>query len=257
MKFLLLALLAIPLSGCIKTAEQKKREDRMENISQQLSDSQNIVADMTVMTKGLQQQIDQLSGKVEELQHQQKNFAGTDLHAMNENLNLLRQQVQGLADNQKKQNEELAQQRAFIEKVTDKLGKMGAQRSDSSKKNPKGEIEAAWALINKKKYADARGVLEGMVDNNDVSPADQNKALHALGIIEYQQKHYEKGLVFFSKVYTKYPQSSLAPNSLLFIGRSLVKLGKKVEAKQAFDEVVSNYPASSSAKDAKKESSKI
>ena len=257
MKFLLVTLLALSAVSCLKTAEQVKREQRVDNMSQQLSDSQNIVADMTVMMKGLQQQIDQLSGKVEELQHQQKSLNGADLQGMNENLNLLRQQVQALNDNQKKQNDELLQQRAFIEKVTDKLGKMGAQRSDSPKKNPKNDIETARTLIRKKKYADARELLEGLVDNSDVTPGDQNKALHSLGMIEYEQNNYEKGLVFFSKIYTKYPKSSLAPDSLLYIARSLVKLGKKEEAKQAFSEVVSNYPESSSAKTAKKESSKI
>jgi len=257
MKFLLITLLALSAVSCLKTAEQVKREQRVENMSQQLSDSQNIVADMTVMLKNLQQQIDTLTGKVEELQHQQKSLNGADLQGMSENLNLIRQQVQTLSENQKAQGEELGQQRGFIEKVTDKLGKMGAQRSDSPKKNPKSDIEAARALINKKKYSDARDLLEGLVDNSDVTPGDQNKALHALGLIEYEQKNYEKGLVFFSKVYTKYPKSSLAPNSLLFIGRSLAKLGKKDEAKQAFSEVVSNYPDSSSAKDAKRESSKI
>lgn len=257
MKFVVIAVLALSAAGCLKTAEQVKREQRVENMSQQLSDSQNIVADMTVMMKGLQQQIDQLSGKVEELQHQQKATSGADLQGMSENLNLLRQQVQSLNENQQKQNTELVQQRAFIEKVTEKLGKMGAQRSEGPKKNPKSDIEEARALINKRKYSEAREILEAMVDNSAVNAADQNKALHALGLIEYQQSNYEKGLVFFSKIFTKYPKSSLAPNSLLYIGRSLAKLGKKEEAKQAFSEVVSSYPESSSAKDAKKESAKL
>lgn len=257
MKFLLLAVLFLSLTGCLKTAEQVKREQRMENISQQLSESQNIVADMTIMLKNFQQQIDNLSGKVEELQHQQKALTGTDLNAMNENLNLLRQQVQSLSDSQKAQTEDLQQQRAFIEKVTDKLGKMGTQRSDSAKKNPKAEIDSARALISKKKYAEARAILNDLVGNPAVNAADQNKALHGLGLIEYNQKSYDKALVFFSKIYTKYPRSSLAPSSLLYIGRSLAKLGKKPEAKQAYSEVVSNYPNSSAAQDAQKESAKI
>lgn len=257
MKVLLIALLTFTAVSCLKTAEQVKREQRVETMSQQLADSQNIVADMTVMLKSLQTQIDQLSGKVEELQHAQKATSGVNFQEMNENLNLLRQQVQSLSETQKQHGQEITEQRSFIEKVTDKLGKMGTQRSDSAKKNPKSDIETARALIQKKKYSDAREILEGMVDNSEVTPGDQNKALHALGTIEYEQKNFEKGLVFFSKVYTKYPKSSLAPSSLLFIARSLAKLGKKEEAKQAFSEVITNYPGSSSAKDAKRESAKL
>lgn len=257
MKFLLFTALSLSLVSCLKTAEQVKREQRMENISQQLSESQNIVADMTIMLKNFQQQIDNISGKVEEIQHQQKSLSGTDIQAMNENLNLLRQQVQSLSESQKAQTEDLQQQRAFIEKVTDKLGKMGSQRSDSTKKNPKADIDSARGLIRKKKYAEARGILNEMIGNSAVNAADQNKALHGLGLIEYEQKNYDKALVFFSKIYTKYPKSSLAPSSLLYIGRSLAKLGKKPEARQAYSEVVANYPESSAAKDAQKESAQI
>lgn len=249
--------LLFSLAGCLKTAEQVKREQRVENMSQQLADSQNIVADLTVALKNLQQQIDQLNGKVEELQHQQKGLNASEIKSLQESMEVVKQQVNSINETQKAQGADLTQQRAFIEKVTEKLGKMSTSHDGSSKKNPKSDVGTAWTLIKKKKYAEAKTLLEGIVEDAEVDPADQNKALHAMGVLEYQQKNYEQGLVYFSKVFTKYPKSSLAPSSLLFIGRSLNRLGKKAEAKQAYEELKSNYPESSAAKEGAAESKKI
>lgn len=259
MKFLMPLVLAFTATGCLKTAEQVRREQRVENMSQQLSDSQNIVADLTVMLKNLQGQIDNLNGKVEELQHSQSN--NTDMKQLKDELAAIRAENQALTEGQKKQSEEMQQQRVFIEKVTDSLGKMGSNRGssndDSGKKKPKDAVAEAHTLIQKKKYSDARRILENISEDDSVSPADKNKATHALGVLEYEQKNYDKGLVFFSRIYTKYPQSSLAPSSLMYIGRSFGKMGKKDEAKQAFEELQSNYPKSSLAKQAKAETQKL
>mgnify|MGYP000322990478 CR=1 FL=1 len=49
MKSILVLALLLTLTSCLKTAEQVRREQRVDTMSQQLSDSQNIVADLTVM----------------------------------------------------------------------------------------------------------------------------------------------------------------------------------------------------------------
>jgi len=71
--------------------------------------------------------------------------------------------------------------------------------------------------------------------------------------VEFYTGHNDKALVYFSKIYTKYPRSSLAASSLLFIGRSLKKTGKTEEAKQAFQQVVDDYKGTKEANAAKKE----
>jgi TolA-binding protein len=255
MKFLMSCVLVFTAAGCLKTAEQVRREQRMENMSQQLSDSQNIVADLTVTLRNLQGQIDALTGKVEELQHNQN--SNVELKQLKDELAALRLETQTLAEGQKSQSEEMQQQRAFLEKVTDSLGKMGSPRGESGKKKPKEAVAEAHELIRKKKFSDARAVLEELTEDASVSAADKNKAVHALGVLEYEQKNYDKGLVFFSRVYTKYPQSTLAPSSLMYIGRSFARLGKKDEAKQAFEELQTNYPQSTFAKQAKAEAQKL
>jgi TolA-binding protein len=240
------SLVFISLSGCLKTAEQVRKEQRIESMSQQLSDSQNIVADLTVMLKNLQTQIDTLNGKVEELQQGQK----SNKVSIDESLTLIKQQVEVLQTTQTTQAEELKQQRGFIEKVTEKLGKIGSSPA-ASKKNSKEEIAVARKLIQKRKFSDARGILDGLVNDSSVGPGDLNKVYFGLGEIEFGQKNWEKSLVFFSKIYTKYPKSSLAPASLLHIGKALSQMGKKEESQQAFQELKSTFPDSSAAKEIK------
>ncbi len=251
MKSILVLTFLLTLTSCLKTAEQVRREQRVETMSQQLSDSQNIVADLTVMLKNLQSQIDTLNGKVEELQKGQQALQGADLKGMSENMNVIKTQLDAVQKSQDAQNEELKQQRGFIEKVTEKLGNMNKSTSVGPKKGPKDEIAAARKLIGRRKLSDARTILEGMVNDSSVGPGDMNKVLHGLGEIEFAQKNWEKSLVFFSKIYTKYPKSSLAPSSLLHIGRALNNLGKKDEAAQAFQELRTQYPGSSAAKEAR------
>jgi TolA-binding protein len=60
-------------------------------------------------------------------------------------------------------------------------------------------------------------------------------------------------MVYFSKIFSRFPKASLAPACLLFIGRNLEKMNKKEEAKEAFTKVIEDYPGTSEAKEAKKE----
>ncbi|NDD86069.1 hypothetical protein EBZ38_17555, partial [bacterium] len=86
-----------------------------------------------------------------------------------------------------------------------------------------------------------------------LSQGDKNKLLHGLGKVEYFSGNLEKAMVYFSKIFTKYPKATLAPSSLLFIGRSLNKMGKKDEAKEAFKKVIEDYKDTKEANEARKE----
>lgn len=247
MKLFLLLSLSLLATACLKTAEQLKREQRVESMSQQLSESQNIVADLTVMLKSLQTQIDSINGRLDVLQKSTEDKSQANAKAIAD----LTTQVQTLSDAVVKTEEEVKAQRGFVEKVTNKLGSMAAPAASNSKSDAKSVISQAKSQINKKKYSEARAKLEGLVNDSSVSSADMNKVFFHLGEIEYAQKQWEKSLVYFSKIYTKYPKSSLAPSSLLYIGKALKALGKNDESKQAFDELKANYPGSSAAKEVK------
>jgi TolA-binding protein len=238
--------------SCIKTAEQVQREKRIESMSEQMRDSQGLVADMVSQMKDMQTQLDKLNGRLEELEHKNKQLDPAAVAKMNENMNLIKTQQETDSAQLAQIQAELKEQRAFIEKVTASLSS-GKAAPAAQKKSAKSELARALDLVRANEYGEARTELEALIDHPDLTPGDHNKVLHGLGKVEYYTKNFEKGLVYFSKIYTKYPKASLAPSSLLFIGRCLEKLGKKDEASEAFKKVIEDYPGSKEAKDAKKE----
>lgn len=252
--FPLLALILFSTS-CIKTADQVNREKRFEAMSENMKDSRGLLTDMVSQLKDMQSQIDKINGRVEEIEHRNKQIDPDSIKKMNENMTLLQTQQQSDSEQLTKIQAELKEQRAFLEKVTNSLSSMGNEkpRSSSKKKSAKSELSGALYLVKVGEYLKAKSELEALVDDEELSPGDNNKLLHALGRVEYYTKNYDKALVYFSKVYTKYPKASLAPNSLLYIAKSLKKLGKKDEAKEAFQRCVDDYPGSNEAAEAKKE----
>lgn len=254
MKFLSLCLLLALSVSCIKTAEQVNREKRIDSMNAQLADSQGLVADMVSQMKDMQNQLDKLNGKIEELEHKNKGANEESFSKVNESMSLMKAQQETQGTQLQGIQTELKDQKAFLEKLMSSLSAAQANNSaKSQKKSAKSELTEALDLIKSNDYSDARDILEGLIDNDDLSPGDHNKVLHGLGKVEYYTKNYEKGLVYFSKIYSKYPKASLAPSSLLFIGRSLDKMGKKPEANEAFAKVIEDYAGSTEAKEAKKE----
>lgn len=252
-KFMSILAVLLLSSACIKTADQVNRERRMDTVSEQMKDSQGLIADLISQIKEMQSQVNQLNGKVEELEYKQKQIDPQSISKMNETLEHVKVRQETEAGQLAQIQAELKEQRTFMEKVTSSLSSMKSSAKASQKKSPKEELAQGLDLIVKDKYGEARKVLEGLIDHKSLTAGENNKVLHGLGKVEYYTNNPEKSLVYMSKVFTKYPKSSLAPNCLYFIGRSLKKLGKKEEANQAFDKVISDYPETRDAKNAAKE----
>jgi TolA-binding protein len=255
-KIVLLIAALFVSTACIKTAEQVNRERRLESMTEQMKDSQGLVADLVTQMKDMQSQLDRLNGRLEEMEYRQKQVDPQNIVKMNETMNVMKTQQENESQQLLQIQNELKEQRAFLEKVTASLTavKESAPKEKSSKKkSAKEDLEEGLASVKANKYAEARSELEALIDHPDLSPGDRNKVLHGLGRVEYYTGHPDKALVYFSKIYTKFPKATLAPSSLLFIGRSLAKMGKKDEAKEAFAKVVEDYKGTKEANEAKKE----
>jgi TolA-binding protein len=253
--FTLIALLSLS-TACIKTADQVQREKRFESMTEQMKDSQGLVADLVNQMKDMQGQLDKLNGKIEELEHRQKQVNPENINKMSETMNVIKSQQESEGTQLQQIQTELKEQRAFIEKVIAGLASVKeapAPAKSAKKKSARTDLDNGLDLIKKDKYDEARTELEALIDHADLTPGDHNKVLHGLGKVEYYTGNTDKALVYFSKIYTKYPKATLAPSSLLFIGRSLAKMGKKDEAKEAFNKVIEDYKGSKEANEAKKE----
>ena len=252
-KFLLLISLLTQATSCIKTADQVNRERRFESMTEQLADSQSLVADMVAQMKDIQTQLNQMNGRLEEIENNQQKIKPENFKKMEENSALLKSQQEAQNTQLLAIQAELKEQREFIEKVTKSLNDLSKPAPKAQKKSAKDELSDGLGLVKANKYSEARRDLEALVDHKDLGPADNNKVLHGLGRVEFYTKNYEKALVYFSKIYTNYPRSSLAPSSLLFIARSLDRIGKKKESKEAYNQVIEEYSDNAAAAEAKKE----
>ena len=253
MKYLISIFLCLFSVSCIKTAEQVQREKRIESMSEQMQDSQGLVADMVSQIKDMQTQIDKLNGRLEEMEHRNNQITPEAINKMSDSVNLLKTQQEGQTSQLLQIQNEIKEQRAFLEKVTASLSSNSGSHQKSQKKSTKNELIHALDLVKKDDFASARSELENLIDHPDLTPGDHNKVLHALGKVEYFTKNYEKSLVYFSKIFSRYPKASVAPSSLLFIGKNLSKMEKKDEAKEAFGKVISDYAGTPEAKEAQKE----
>ena len=103
------------------------------------------------------------------------------------------------------------------------------------------------------KQKKAKELYLQVLAEDKVNNAVKNHVFYNLGLLNYWSKKYDDALVYFSKIYTKYPKSSFAPASLLYIGRSFKNQNKTDEAKATFEELIKNYPKSRHAKSAQKE----
>ncbi len=249
-------------ASCIKTADQVKREKRFENMSEQFQDYQSLTSNVVTQMKDLQAQMDKMNGRIEELEHKQKQFNLESVKGTSETLALLEGQRQADSAQLAEIQKELKDQRAFLEKVTASLSSLGQSRHPQSsgkqkKKSPREEIADALSLIKSNDYNEARSQLLDLLDDKELTLGDQNKVLHGLGQVEYLSKNYDKALVYFSKIYSKFPKASLAPSSLLFIGKSLKSMGKKDEAKEAFAKLREDYPGAKETKEANEASKEL
>lgn len=250
--FLLVSLLVFS-SACIKTAEQVNRERRFEQISEQMGDTQGLLANIVTQMKDMQTQLDRMNGRLEELEHKQSQINPEQINKMNESLEVMKAQKDTDSQTLAQIQAELKEHRLFMEKVTSTLASLKDKPApQSKKKSAKEELENGLNLIKADKYAEARKELEPLIDHPDLTAGEKNKVLHGLGKVEYYTGNNEKALVYFSKIITKYPRASLAPSSLLFIGRALEKMGKKEEAREAFQKVVDDYKGTKEANEAKK-----
>jgi TolA-binding protein len=254
---LLLSLFAL-MTACIKTAEQVNREKKLDQVSEQIGDTRGLLTDLVTQMKSMQGQLDRMNGRIEEIEYKQRQVSPEGLNKMSETLNVLKTQKEADAQQLSQIQNELKDQRSFLQKVTETLSNVKEKEvapasKTEKKKSARSQLDSALGLIKKNVFKDAREILEGLIDDPALTPGDKNKVLHGLGKVEYYSGNPEKAMVYFSKIFTKFPRASLAPSSLLFIGRSLEKMGKRDEATQAFKKILDDYKGTKEADEAKKE----
>lgn len=243
---LLFLFLFVFLASC-KTTEEARKERLVNDLSAQMEDSKKIAAESDERSSENRK-------KIEDLEAQFVQFT-SDLEVLKADLiEKNREKIESLENELAEIKEKLKEQAEFIKEVLETLKKLGSSAKapkTSVKSSNKDEFDEAYALFAKKHYTKAMPILMELLNSNKLDAVKTNKTLYALGVINHSKKKYEDSITYLSKIITKYPKSSLAPESYLFIGKSLEKLDKKDEAKEAYKMIIENYPDSREVKEAK------
>lgn len=260
-RYFLSVLLLMTLVGCLKTTDQIEREKKVDNLDGELHQSQKLTADLTLQVKDLYSKLAKTNGEIEELNYKQTKLSGNEENK--KTIQVMAEQIKELQNDLKKEQEltaslssQVQAHKEFIDELTKSMSKgHHADKKEDKKENHKNEgkvddLESALNLYRAKKYDEARSMFQQALENKDLGAKNINKAHLHLGLIDFKQKKYEDALVYLSKVYTQFPNSSIAPAALLYIGKSFRGLKKMEEAEASFSELIEKYPNSKEAQEA-------
>ncbi len=267
---LFITLIMVLISGC-KTQEDIRREKNLEVLNEQVTQTQKSSANNQSRFDNLEREVAKLSGNIEEFAHNRGNEQKDVL--------LLKDRIKTLEETIEKQNSTLVElttkfneQTKYIEEVhaalkdlsgPDKKKVSGGKEKEKLSQNEdevdaKNEsIQTVIALIRAKNYEEGRNMLQNMLENKKLKKKEKQQAIFYLGQIEFRTKNYDEAKVYFSKLYTEYPDSTLNSMALLNLAKSFLQLKSKEEAKQTLEELMEKYPSSKEASEAKTLKAKI
>jgi TolA-binding protein len=232
------------LSSCFKTAEQLKREKKVDDMSRQFTQSQSLLSELTLKTKELEDLLAKYQGKIEVLDHRQ-------------NLNLEQEQeleqrsVPEKVDSNLLRIEKLEQQMAeikdYLNKLTGSLKQMKSSKVKKIKTNSAIQTdtklyEKSLSLFKSKQFDKFGPLCEKLILRNKISAGKINRCRFNLGIVKYENNKFENSLIHFSKIYERWPKSSMAPESLFYIAKILNQIKEVEKAKQAAQQFLKQYP---------------
>ena len=131
------------------------------------------------------------------------------------------------------------------------------KQDTQSKKSEKSDFEnlsnaeiaqKAQEYFDKKYYTNAIEAYEYLIENH-YKPA---YAHYMIGEMKYRRKNYSDAIAYFKESASLYSKASYMPNLLLHTAVSMDRTGDKKNAKSFYEGLITSYPKSQEAKDAKK-----
>jgi tol-pal system protein YbgF len=262
-------------AGCASHQEVIKADSRISNIEKsrdqfqlrmedfrksQLEKEQQLrsqYAELYATVDRLQEQIQILSGKIEEREHRQHSMlSGDPDESMDTKLANLEQATLSIKDRLLRVEEYLALDGAVKKAPPSKA----APEKPPAKE--KADVPPAKEISENELYAKAKQDF----DSGELEPARTgfqeflkrypksaiaDSAQFWIGEIYYRQKWYEKAILEYQKVIENYPKGNKVQASLLKQGFSFFNLGDKSNARLILKELINKYPSSNEAKIAK------
>lgn len=246
--FLLLSLLFF--FSC-KTREDIEREKLVNDMNLQMQDSQQLSADFTVRLQALEERLSNVTGKVEEGQHQTKETLNKRLESLEEKISLLETTQKTQSESIEKLEKLSKEQGDYIQDVLKGLKTISGKGSSPKSKKLSPYWEAMESYKDGK-YQVAKQQLLTLLEGKKVSGTQLARVIHNLGMIAYMDKENDKALAYFSRLFTEFPKTGYNKNGLLFLARTFKRLNKTEEAKQTLQELVKRFPKAKQVETAKK-----
>jgi tol-pal system protein YbgF len=222
-------------ASTLKQLEEQRAviRDRIARVDQKLVEldaaSHRTGADVVASQDRLQENVTQLRGQLEELQHH--------LQQSDQALGQLRSDTEA---------------RFVALKGAGALDEFEARKKAEALRRPTDKA-AFFALAQQQEQAGERAVAKQLYEDftkkwpTDPRAAD---AWFRLGEISYGEKRYREAVLAYGKVAQDFPRSDKAPDVLYRTGEAMLALDLKDDARAILEDVVSRYPKTTAARKA-------
>jgi tol-pal system protein YbgF len=236
---------------------QKKNKDLESQLKAQKQDNKNLrnkFAEQNALIEGFRQEIQMLSGRLEETEYvlKQKLQTSEDSYEKKE---IRLDRIDQTASSNKDRIARIERYLNFESTEPDVKSKQGAgiktQSTDKQKLSEDGIYQTAKQAFDQGDLELARERFQKLIETYPKSNMADN-AQFWIGEIYYQEKWYEKAILEYQKVIENYPNGNKVQSSLLKQGFSFFNLGDKANARLIFTELIKKYPKSNEAEIAKK-----
>jgi len=136
----------------------------------------------------------------------------------------------------------------FKKLVAKELSTTTSSNNSSSKIKSVELYNRAKKMFHKRYYTKAIADYELLIERN-YKPA---YAHYMIGEMNYKRKNYANAITYFKKSVALYDKASYMPNLMLHTAISMDKTGDKKHARAFYNAIISKYPRSKEAKEAKK-----
>lgn len=205
------------LSGCLMTRNDVKEAENRRNVQDQVITLQKTNAESSSRFEEYNSQLRELGGRVERLESQQE-------------------QESNQRDKSKKSEQEAAGETAkTVNLLKEEMIKMQSQVA--TLQGQVQELQAAVAASAKAAPAEAKDDAKG-------TPYDTGEEL-------FGKKDWKKAILAYQKYRESFPKGKRFPDATYKIGVCFQELGMKTEAASFYEEVITKFPNSETAKKAK------
>ena len=214
-----------------------------------MQDGQKLQSSSTSRIQFLEEKFNKINGKIEEGDHKNSKFMKKNFKQLQERILVLETSIKTSDKTLTSLEKKFKKQEKYIKNVLKTLKGLSSTGGSSRKSSL---YQRAMKNYRSKRYKTAKKQLTSLASNKSLKKSQQARVIHNLGMISYIQKNDKESVIYFGRLFTKYPKSSYNKNGLFFMAKSFRRQKKIAQAKETLKEIIRRYPKSKQAKQSKK-----